>query len=166
MKIFDIYSGLLRYPSDMSDFSYGIDMLGRQEMSHLKSCELGILQEEYVESFDFSEKSALSVTGHVSAEEKERINVLAGFAAFRSRYGVSESTAPPDYLPDLLNAMQTASDSETERVDAVLMSGILLRGVEKIEKALYMSGSLYRPVITGLKDELCRLAEHTEVSDA
>ncbi|ADD68831.1 chaperone [Denitrovibrio acetiphilus DSM 12809] len=166
MKIFDQYSELLRYPSEKAVFSNGVDSLERAGTAHLKYYEFGNLQEEYVDSFDFSEKSSLMITVHLTEEEKERSNILAGFASFQKTYGGSCGNASPDYLPDLLNALQDAAGRTGGLNDACLMSGILLRAVEKIETALTRSGSVYLPVLCGLKEELCLFAENQEVSDA
>ena len=87
MKIFDLYSALLRYPLSRDGISHAIDSLGISDTAHFRSYELGVLQEEYVEAFDFSEKASLLMTGHIAPDEKDRGNVLAGFAAFRKLYG-------------------------------------------------------------------------------
>jgi nitrate reductase assembly molybdenum cofactor insertion protein NarJ len=163
MKKFDIYSALLRYPSDKEIISECIDRLGRAEIVHLKHSEPGNLQEDYVDSFDFSEKSSLLITTHIASGEKDRAGVLAGFAVFRKTYGSADGSASPDYLPDMLNWLQTAADTPEGRTDALLMAGILLRAVEKIADALKKSGGIYLPVVCGLKEELRRYYDNPEV---
>lgn len=162
MRVFDLYSGLLRYPSDRGEFCSDIDSLDRSETTHLKYSELGNLQEDYVESFDFSEQSSLQITEHISTEEKEKTVVLAGLAAFRKTYGCESHSAPPDYLPDILKSLQNAVDSTYGVEDARMMSGILLRAVGRIENILSRTGSIYLPLLRGLKTELHRLSENTE----
>ena len=166
MGTFDLYGRLLKYPSDMRDFSAGLDELDMRDTAHLKACEPGLLQEEYVESFDFSEKSSLMITNHVSSDERERNSILAGLAAFTSLYGARSAHAAPDFLPDILCAFQTALEREENRDAVVFMSGMLLKVVQRIEENLKKSGSLYFPLMRGLRRELGMISEGMEVGNA
>lgn len=111
------------------------------EYFHKNSLE--ILQENYVQTFDFNDKANLYLTYSKSGEEKERGKVLAELKEIYSFAGFElDSTELPDYLPLILEFASSAD----EKISIDLLNRFR-ESIAKIQQNLSEQGSPYATLL-------------------
>ena len=107
---------------------------------------LDILQENYVQTFDFNDKANLYLTYYKSGEEKERGNILAELKEIYSFAGLEiESSELPDYLPLLLEFISCTD----EKIHFDLLNRFR-DPIHKIQTVLSEQNSPYAALLKGL----------------
>jgi nitrate reductase delta subunit len=118
-----------------------------------RSRPLPALQEEYVETFDFSRRRTLHLTYHLHGDRRQR-----GLALLRLRQAYAAAgmdcsdTELPDYLPLMLEFAALAP----EPVGAELLDG-QREGIELVRASLRDDGSPYTALLDVVSDSLPRL---------
>ncbi len=107
---------------------------------------LDVLQENYVQTFDFNDKANLYLTYSKSGEEKERGKVLAELKEIYSFAGFElESTELPDYLPLILEFVSFAD----EKISIDLLTRFR-QPIAKIQQSLSEQNSPYATLLETL----------------
>lgn len=174
-KIFDMYSELLKYPTDAQIFrqlshEFGMELTDSGFELTDTDC-LSELQEEYVECFDFNPKAALTLTTHVAHSDKEKSDIMETLNSLLNCYGIERTdNSSPDYLPDILRAYRLAMESDEDEEALLFLNGILVNGCSSIANALKKKrrASSPFPEDSGYVSVLNRLCEvlKTEVPHA
>lgn len=108
---------------------------------------LNVLQENYVQTFDFNDKANLYLTFSKSDEDKERGKALAELKEIYSFAGFElESTELPDYLPLVLEFVSVAD----KRICVDLLSRFR-KPITKIRQNLSEINSPYADLLEALE---------------
>jgi len=163
--IFALYAEILKYPTDIKKLSEYIFDLGIYESGGIKGYSLQRLQEIYVETFDFNEKTALFLSQHTAETTEEKSRIILAMAELLSEYEILKTpNAQPDYLPDILKAfrgiLETNDDKDAERY----LADILFETVRKIAEELKESDNIYAEIMKHLKGDLASFTSNQEVT--
>jgi len=163
--IFGLYAEILKYPSDINRLSKYLCDLRINESEGVKDCSLQRLQEIYVETFDFNEKTALFLSQHTAETTEKKSRIILAMAELLNEYKILKTpNAQPDYLPDILKAfrsiLKTNNDEDAERY----LADILLETVRKIAEELKCSENIYAKIMKHLQGDLAYFASNQEVT--
>lgn len=163
--IFGLYAEILKYPSDINKLSKNLCDLRINESDGVKDYSLQSLQEIYVETFDFNEKTALFLSQHTAETAEEKSRIILAMAELLSEYKILKThNAQPDYLPDILKAfraiLKTNDDKEAERY----LADILFETVRKITEELKDAGNIYAEIMKHLQGDLTSFMSNREVT--
>lgn len=151
------FINLLSYPKDSSYLLDLKDMLG-----YLPHEEIKILQESYVETFDFSENSALYLAQYLQLNEnqkRELMFTLQDFVCKFTRNG--DLNFPPDYIPKLLDAYEKIrlTNVSFDRFSEGLLDALLTASDILSERVTNFYGGIFQKLSETLKqlkeEELC-----------
>ena len=154
-NMFTLLSLLLQYP-DQSYFK--IDQLRLmvseceslpirshvfELLDYMESKPWEQLAQQYVATFDFSERSNMDLTSLICPDDRKRGQVLANLKSIYRRSGLDvDSGELPDYLPLILEFLSIADPKASVEV-----LGIVRPGMEKLWQQLDKEGSPYAGVL-------------------
>ncbi len=140
-EMFKLFSLLLQYPDDdICSIDYKDDLLkmnNKQIVNNMEkfgdyffNTDKNRLQEEYVKTFDFNDKTNLFLTYSKLKDEKERGQVLVELKQMYEKTGlVLDSAELPDYLPLFLEFI-SQTDNETA-LDLLHRFKIVIKNMER-----------------------------------
>ncbi|MFV9510104.1 nitrate reductase molybdenum cofactor assembly chaperone [Tepidibacillus sp. LV47] len=137
-EILHLISILLQYPdpewfeadlergiNDLSDLNPEIYEKLRSFFQFIRQTTIDKLQDLYVQTFDFNEKTNLYLTYSKMKEEKKRGVVLAELKQFYEQAGfIMETDELPDYFPLFLEFITVAKDEEIKKLLAAFLPAI------------------------------------------
>jgi|GEM_PF-1460256 len=163
--IFALYAEILKYPTDIKKLSEYIFDLGIDESGGIKGYSLQRLQEIYVETFDFNEKTALFLSQHTAETTEEKSRIILAMAELVSEYEILKTcNAQPDYLPDVLKAFRAILETNDDKDAEKYLADILLETVRKIAEELKDSGNIYAEIMKHLQGDLAPFTSNQEVT--
>jgi len=163
--IFGLYAEILKYPSDINKLSKYLFDLGIDESDGVKDYSLQRLQEIYVETFDFNEKTALFLSQHTAETAEEKSRIILAMSELLSEYEVRKTpNAQPDYLPDILKAFRAILKTSENKDAAMYLADILFETVSKIAEELNDAGNTYAEIMKHLRDDLAPFTSKQEVT--
>jgi nitrate reductase delta subunit len=107
-----------------------------------------VMQELYVQTFEFNPACTLEIGWHLFGENYERGEFLVRMREQLRRYGIAETSDLPDHLRHLLLLIGRAAHNEA----AELGGQFVLPALEKIREAL--NGNVYESLIAAIKAKL------------
>ncbi len=156
-EMFKLFSLLLQYPDDeICSIQYKDDISQINDLQIVSNMEKfgdyffntdnNKLREEYVETFDFNDKTNLFLTYSKLKDEKERGQVLVELKDMYEKTGlILDSTELPDYLPLFLEFISLA-DNEVALDLLHRFKGM----IENIHKGLKEANSPYAYLVKAL----------------
>ncbi len=160
-RAFHLMSSLLQYPEQdwpgVDEFRAGLAELSdpaiverlSRFLDYVAATDREALAEAYVNTFDFSDKTALYLTYSQLGEERERGQVLVELKELYAAVGLElTSEELPDYLPLFLEFLALAP-TEVGRLELSKYTSVM----EKIRTELDKMGSPYAQVL-----EACLIA--------
>lgn len=163
--IFGLYAEILKYPSDINKLSKYLCDLGIDDPAGLKGYSLQVLQEIYVETFDFNEKTALFLSQHMAETTEEKSRVILAMAELLNEYEILKTpNAQPDYLPDILKAFGAITEADDDKDAERYLADILFATVRKITEELKEPDNTYAEIMKHLRDDLAPFTSKQEVT--
>lgn len=162
--IFEQYAEILKYPTDIAKFGEYTRKLKMDEAITTNDFNISKLQEIYVETFDFSEKTALCISQHTAKTNEEKSLVILAMAELLREYEIDKTpNAQPDYLPDVLKAFSNMLLNNNNEDGVKYLADMIFDTVFKIEKELKYSENIYARIMKRLKDVLTPFTSKQEV---
>lgn len=151
------FINLLSYPKDSSYLLDLKDMLG-----YLPYEEIKILQELYVETFDFSENSSLYLAQYLQLNENQKRELMFTLQDFVCKFTKDgELNFPPDYIPKLLDAYEKIrlTNVSFDRFSEGLLDALLTASDILSERVTNFYGRIFQKLSETLKqlkeEQLC-----------
>ncbi len=145
---FKLVSVLLRYPSE--DIKNAVNEIGQVDdndidkfLDYFKSLDLMEIQQEYVRSFDLSNKASLYLTYHKFQDDPKRGSYLSKLVDYYRKKGFEfVENELPDFLPIVLEFVSYI-DEDT----ALQVLSSFEKELSQIQKGLKDMNSKYQPLI-------------------
>lgn len=118
---------------------------------------LSLMQERYVEAFDFDPACSLDVTWHLLGDVPERGACLSHLREDLARTGVTEGHELPDHLPTLLRLI-----AREERAAASELAAFIAPAVAQLHERLNARGNPFGEVMDAIAQMLARLQRQEE----
>lgn len=157
MKKLTQFINLLSYPKDSSYLLDLKDMLG-----YLPHEEIRILQESYVETFDFSENSSLYLSQYLQLNENQKRELMFTLQDLVCRFTKDgELNFPPDYIPKLLDVYEEIrlTNVSFDKLSEGLLDALLTASDILSERVTNFYGRIFQKLSETLKqlkeEQLC-----------
>jgi nitrate reductase delta subunit len=145
---FKLVSILLRYPSE--DMKNAVNEIGQVDdndinkfLDYFKNSDLMKIQQEYVRSFDLSNKASLYLTYHKFQDDPKRGSYLSKLVDYYRKKGFEfVENELPDFLPIVLEFVSYI-DEDT----ALQVLSSFEKELSQIQKGLKDMNSKYQPLI-------------------